>query len=381
MGIRKYDNLKNKLFLGLTVLILFILALHSIAGVEREDDSQIADLVLDLKSCSDPALSNRLEYRIGVLHFKKNRFLLARQCFEPLASQDQASLLIRVASQQMLAQSFRLEGKDRLALDSFSQLIDLLEKELGSGSSAVPFSQLRVSALLARAEIFQSQQNLEQSEREYQKLIAVLSQPSVHSSGSLSFAQVMDRCARVNFRLGRLNRSLELTEQAVRQFPNYTRVPMMRLEIECIRFCRTNGLTINFSEGSATLAVQVIGAIKETSHTIDPTSLLKTIEALTSEYGQNPCSAELMYHHGWLLDTLGRSDEAAKVFSHLGARKGKKSDLLLAYGKIQQAIILSEQARYAQAIKLLKTQPDFPDQSHLASMVDEVEKSIRILKR
>ena len=342
----------------------------------------IDNLKTVLAGCEETQLAARLEYRIGVLYFKTQQFAKAQTCFERLLLRPSLTRTLRGAALNMLVQSYRLQGDDRAALTTLAKLINV-SKENPHLTPAL--SQLRVFAHWTRAEIFLSQQNCTQARQEYQQLLSL---PQIDSE---LLPQILAHCAEINFRSGEFKQYLERTEQITRDYPDYLRLPLIRFRAECVRFCQANDLPIDSSQGSAQIAVQIIAAIKNNETPIEPGPLLQILTNLTQEYAQNPWSRLLIYHQGWLLDAQGSSRAAAVAFARHATDPipeqvsdgphNKTVATLQNYAGLQQAIILSEQAQYAQAANILDTLRNVPPQSHIAQMKKAVEKNIAILKR
>ena len=316
------------------------------------DKLQLAPLIESLKfslaTCDNTLLASRIEYRIGVLYTKTKQFQLARSWFVRVLARSQCPVLIRTTALNMLAQLDRLEGKAFSCLEYFGRIIDQLQKDFpGNDRMKLPsaLTQLWMSAHLARAEIFQKQQNHASSAREYKSLIDLISQSSFNLPDPSLLPELLDRGAAAYFQAGHLDTYLDLTDQLTRCCAIYPRLPQIRFEAACARFCRTHKVSIDNIKGPAVLPVQIISAVKKNKKHIDTTVLLQTLQQLTEQYNEHPNAAQLIYHYGWLLDALGKTHEATEVFSRFHVLPISDSfSTLQSYGQVCHALLLTEQA-------------------------------------
>ena len=408
---------KNEYWNGNTCSVLALAILFFIPGILWADDtsaiqqlkdtyhvnysadpnkaeSLIVGLETALTTCKNQFLAVRIEYRIGILYFRAGKLQKAREQFSRIAKRTQYPLLIQASSLNMTGQILRMKGANQPAVKTFDQLCALLEKHYPPErpiAIEVGLSRLWYSALLARAEIFQAQQNNPQGVIEYQRLIKLLSRKNISPQDRTLIPFVYEKMAQRQFRTGNTEQYLAIADRITAEFPQYPRVPLIHLETECLRFCQDKSLPIDFNKGPWNLPVQIIGRIGKLPDKAVASSFLRAVEELIGKYQDSPWADLLHYHFGWLLDGLEKSAKAAEIFAKIGASDNKDTSKVpqdnqiikttRQYAKIQYAIILAENAEYSQAMKVLQGIPVYPESSHLGKLSDVVSKNIQILKR
>lgn len=411
MVIPKNEYCNSKIWLYPTLLVLVALASITLADdtavIEKLNDSYhqnqlvdpnkaetiIADLKTGLTTCPDTYLTARGYYRIGILYFKAGQSPKAVEHFNNLADKSECPLLIRASSLNMLGQIYRMEGVRQRAADTFEQLCILLEKDCSVEQlldNESMWFKLWHSARQSRAEIFWVQQDYQQSTKEYQRIIKLLttnSNPQAKKLVPLAY----DRTAQIAFLMGDIDKYFEFSDRIIREYPQYQRIGLIKFEVTCVRFCRGNSLPMNFGKGICYVPVQIIGNISKVSGSVKVESVLQTLEGLIGEYKDSYWNTLLQYHYAWLLDGMGEKDKAGKVFARIYADDkestkdaGQENDIIETakeYAKIQYAIILGEKAEYARAKKVLATLKSHSQQSHLGKLAQDVGKSIKVLKR
>ena len=75
------------------------------------------------QSCNDALLKKRIQYRIGILHFKSQDLLQAYDCFEQVAENPDCPPGLHLASINMAAQTAWMQGRDEAALNHYNKLM------------------------------------------------------------------------------------------------------------------------------------------------------------------------------------------------------------------------------------------------------------------
>ena len=361
------------------------------ARENRDVEAIISDLQNALVKCQDDYLIARVKYRIGILYFKTGKINQAGEQFHQLLKEAECPMLIKTASLNMIGQIHRMKGAYEEALKVFDQLAAHFEEQYYSNGQVnveSAIEELWYAALLSRAQIYEAQENDKLSIAEYERVVRLLTK-SERENVRVRFPLVYDKMGQLHFRRSNIKKYLALVRSAISDFPHYQRVPLMKLEMECIKFARDNSLNLDLVKKAGNAPVWLIGKITSVENT-KVAAFTLTLERLCKESKDSKWGALLQYHYGWLLDRLGEKVRAAHIFAGIGAGSNKKEDdlqtkevftMIREYGHIQSAIICGENGEYAQALKILAGLRASPEQSHLGKLAASVRKSIKTLKR
>ena len=356
--------------------------------------SATTDLERALANCEDAYLAFRIRYRIGVMHFRAGMIRASKAGFLQIANDPKCPELIRACSFNMIGQISRLRAENKDALEAFSQVADLLEQRLSVDREYVPNSaiaKLWCSALLSRAEIYELQQDYTASITEYSRLLHALSQSKNKDLSSQYAPLANDRMSQLYLWEGDTDRYTELAEALTGRYPEYCRTPIVRLELECVKFLRSVSPKLEFPHGSFSAPAHVIVYLKGSNDGTSPQSVVDKLNGLCKEYRNTRAGILLQYHYAWLLDALGERPTAAEVFARIfsndavnansKSREKAIAETVQEYAKIQYAIMAGEKADYREALRVLSSLKAHPDKSHLSELAESVTKGIQTLKR
>ena len=364
----------------------------AIAPVEVK--SAVAELERALTNCEDSYLAFRIRYRIGVIYFRAGMIRPSKAGFLQIANDPKCPKHIRACSFNMIGQISRLRAENKDALEAFSQVADLSEQRLSvdreyATNSAI--AKLWCSALLSRAEIYELQQDYTASITEYSRLLHALSQSKSEHMQSQYAPLANDRMSQLCLRQGDTDRYTELAEALTGRYPEYCRTPIVRLELECVKFLRSVSPKLEFPYGSFSAPAHVIVYLKGSNDGTSPQNVVDKLNGLCKEYGNTRAGLLLQYHYAWLLDALGEKSKAAEVFARIFSNdavnaKSKSREKAIAetiqeYAKIQYAIMAGEKADYREALRVLSSLKAHPDKSHLSELAESITKGIQTLKR
>jgi tetratricopeptide (TPR) repeat protein len=360
-----------------------------------EAKSAVARLVTVLADCEDIYLAFRIKYRIGVMYFKAGMMRMSKARFLQIANDSKCPELIRACSFNMIGQISRLGAENKEALEAFNQVANLLEQRSFAGREYTPNSTLTklwCSALLSKAEIFEFQQDYTASITEYSRLLHALSQNKNKDMSSLYAPLANYKISQLYLQRGDIDKYIEIVEALTGDYPEYHRTPLVKLELECIKFMKSISANLEFlKDGSFAAPAHLIANLKDSKSGTSAESIVNEFDELCSKY-QNTCEGIfLQYHYAWLLDALGKKHKAAEILARIftmdiAYTSNKSQEKVIAeivreYAKIQYAIMAGEKADYKEALKVLGSLPTDPDKSHISELVKSVNKSIQILKR
>lgn len=192
--------------------------------------------------------------------------------------------------------------------------------------------------------------------------------------------------------MGRYGESLRLAERLMTDYAHFSKIPAIELEYRCMKYLADQHVDGEMKKGGFEAPARVISALAKSKADVSSEPFIRSIEQLCAKYRNSEWSALLSYHYAWMLDAVGRDQEAAAVFNSLcsvpavrdAAASSQSTSItgtLREYAKIQQAVILSERGDYPQALRVLamveKTQAD----AHTVTLAQSLGKSIDILKR
>jgi tetratricopeptide (TPR) repeat protein len=357
-----------------------------------EAEMMVNDLEKALADCDDDYLVFRIKYRIGVIYFKSHMMENSKSKFLQIANAPKCPELIRVSSLNMVGQISRLEGKNREALSAFKQVADLLERHLCDNRKSTAnsaFATLWHSALFSRAEIYESQHDYAASISEYNRLLHISGQNN-NILGQYS-PLVNDRISQLYLRQREIDKYINLAETLVKDYPEYRRTPIIKLELECVKFLKSIPSNIEFPNGSFVAPALFIAYLKNTRDRASALHAIDKINRLCAEYKNTYGGILLQYHYAWLLDALGEKDKAVEIFAKISSDNAvnmngiseKKAivEIVQEYSKIQYAIMAGEKADYQEALRALGSLRTHPDESHISVLARNVTEGMQILKR
>jgi tetratricopeptide (TPR) repeat protein len=353
----------------------------------------ISDLNQALGLCRDGDLRFRIKYRIGILYFKAGCFDKACDYFVDISQRPDCPDLIRLFSLNMSGQVHRMQARDKKALDAFENLIALSKRFLPKDAdelNLVTVLKLTVSAVFAKAEIYQYQQKFASAISEYNRALSLLKENKV--SGSVNYIPLaMDRIAQLNLIKDNLDVFCKTNQQLVEKYPGYYRIPIIRFETEAVKILKEKNPHIDFPRGSYETPAKLITYLKSSRDKDQMCRTLSLLENLCKQYEGTYGGFLLSYHYAWLLDAANQKDAAANVFAKLDKTVVKETydnpgiDIIVKtiadYAKLQQAIILGEVGNYKQALETLYLVGGDPNDTHLLNLTESVKKSLETLKR
>jgi len=356
-----------------------------------EANAAVAGLENALVECEDSYLAFRIRYRVGVLYFKANMMQMSRDRFLQIANNSECPESVRICSFNMIGQISRLEGKNVEALGAFDRVAGLLEQRLSKHTADPALLKLLCSALFSKGEIHEVQRDYAAGITDYSRLLDLLKQSKNEDMWEQYAPLLSDRISQLHLRQGDVEKYLEWAAALVAEYPTYYRTPIVKLEMECIKFLR--GVPVDFEavDGSFSAPARVIAFLKEKNKTLAP-EIAGKFERLCEEYRHTSYGGTLLhYHYAWLLDALGQKDRAAEILRRVGSADIAKTDnqsskgvvlgTLQEYARVQSAIMLGEKADYTDALQVLGSLRKHPDKSHLSELAKSVRESTEILKR
>ena len=411
MDIRKKDSCSLVLLIAWAGAIILIAKCISFAGAPTAgevmaatyklgheitpSDAQLAIAGLEklLVDCKDNNLAFRIKYRIGMIYFKARMNEAANSQFLHIANESGCPELIRVCSFNMIGQTFRMQGKNKEALDAFNQVANFAEQPLtdAKGKTVVPaFMKLCCSALLSRAEICRQQRNYAGSISEYDRLLRVLGQ---YEQGGLNeyIPLARDRISQLYLREGKIDKYMEIAETLSVDYPQYYRAGVIKFETGCVKFLRGVSKDYEFADGSFTAPSQLIAYFKDSKDKDSAKPVLDDLDRLCKVHSNTYGGILLNYHYAWLLDTLGEKDRAIEALAQLSSvnikdvnskvRLSAIAETVAEYAKIQRAIMLGEKGDYKKALEVVGSLCASQGQSHLSDLAKSVNEGILTLRR
>jgi tetratricopeptide (TPR) repeat protein len=359
-----------------------------------EAKSQVASLERSLAQCDESYLAARIRYRIGIIYCKGHLLKKAEAKFAQLVGDTECPETIRACSLNMIAQISRMLGRNPAALDAFNRVAALAEKRLSpenNGADSSVLKRLGCAALISRAEILEAAGDYRGAIAEYARLIELLKgskgRELLTSYGPLA----NDRASQLYLRGGDVDEYLRAVEKVVSDYPRYYRTPVARFEAECVKFLKKLSANSQFVNGSIDAPALAIGCFKNSKKQTHGQELIGVLERLCREHPGGYGEILLQYHHAWLLDKLGRKDEALEILTRIYSAdvvnaddKSAKSLILQTiqeYATIQSAIMLGEKADYTEALRVLGTLRKHADESHISVLARSVSEGLQILRR
>ena len=356
--------------------------------------SAIENLKKALIDCTDGYSASSIKYGTGVIYFKAGMQDDAKIAFRQTAGEANCPELIRICCFNMTGQISRLQGNDREALEAFEQAANLLEPSLSSRkehNTNPEFVRLLCSVLFARGEIYEVQENYSQSINEYNRLIQILRQNGNSDISGRYIPPAGDRISQIYLRMGDVNSYIKNAEELSADYPQYYRIPVIKLEMECVKFLKSHCVNFDSFKGSFSAPAQLIAYLKDSKDSNSAQEITAVFDNLCKEHSIGYGGILLQYHYAWLLDTLGEKNRAAEIFAMISAagipddgdkpREKAILETVAEYAKIQLAILLGERADYTEALRILNTMRTHPDKSHISELAKSVGKNLETLKR
>jgi hypothetical protein len=356
-------------------------------------ESAVASLEKALVNCKDEDIAFRIRYTIGVIYFKAHMMEASKTAFLQIANAPACPELIRVCSFNMIGQICRLSGQNKEALEAFNQVINLSEQDLSfnKGAAYPALVKLWCAALFSRAEIYELQRNLNAGITEYNRLLNGLRQIKNNDMLSRYAPLANDRMSQLYIRQGDIDTYIKLAEALTINYPEYYRAPIIKLEIECVKFLKDIHEDPEFVNGSYVVPANVIAYLNGSKEKTSAYPIANKLAILSKENQNSYSWFLLQYEYAWLLDALGERDKAAEALSQItssnlaslgnGLNRIAVVKMIQDYAKIQRAIILGEKANYTEALEMLATLRSDPNESHISKLAESVTESIQILKR
>lgn len=356
-------------------------------------EALIAGLRQGLGSCEDVYLAYRIKYRVGVLLFRIGNYEQAKEQFIHVTRNDKCPAVIRAAGVNMLGQMYRMEGNVEAALQHFGELVTYSQKRLSSNSvpaDRAALARFCASALLAQAEMLESQEKWRDSIVPYSHLVKLLSPDYQTEQKKQLLALAHDRVAQLYFRVGDMKQYFSHIDLLTGDVATYQRAPLAAMEKAFIEFSQKVSLQIDSAMGPWDVPAQVIGKADKITNKQELERFCQTLAGLCRRYQDSPASVLLRYNYAWLLDAIGEKAKAIKAFEAIVAfgndgkiptGKGDLPAMIREYAKIQHAILLAENGAYTKALQSLNILDAHPEQSHLGRLAESVGKSLQTLKR
>jgi len=359
-----------------------------------EAESHVARLEESLTECNDLYLAARIRYRIGVIYCKAHLLKEADATFSQIADDTGCPKLVRACSLNMAGQTARTLGRDLTALDAFNRLASLAEEQLlpeDKGASGSALEKLGCAALISRAEILETSGDYKGAIAEYARLIKAL-KGDRHCELLTSYGPMAnDRISQLYLRQDNVDEYLKAVARLASDYRRYYRTPVATFEAECIKFLKRVSPDSHFVNGSIEAPALAIGYVKNFKTENPAHELIGLLERLCQEHRGTYGEILLKYHHAWLLDALGRKDEALEILTRIcsadmvNAEDKSPTSLVLQtireYARLQSAIILGEKADYTKALRVLGTLGKHSDESHISILAGSVIEGIKILRR
>ncbi|HUW18898.1 MAG TPA: hypothetical protein VMW16_06310 [Sedimentisphaerales bacterium] len=359
-----------------------------------EAKAAVSRLEKALVDCGDAYIGFRIRYRTGVICFKARMMETSEARFSQIANEPNCPELIRICSFNMIGQITRLEGRDREALAAFDRAANLLEQRLAVGPEHCDnpaMVKLCCSVLFSSAEICEQRREYAAAITAYSRLLRVLSKSKnidlLKQYGPLA----IDRISQLYLRQGRVAKYMEMGDTLITNYPEYYRVPIVELEIECVKVLKVVAADCDLSGGGFGAPAQAIGYIKNSGEKTSAGPIVDKLDRLCRKYQTTYGGILLQYHYAWFLDALGEKDKAMKVLGRIASidfggsnHKFWESRIIETtqeYAKTQYAVMLTEKEDYGEALRVLGSLRTHPDKSHIAELANSLTNCIQILKR
>jgi len=360
----------------------------------EEAQKIVLDLNKALEESGDEYLSYRIKYRIGIIYFKANALNESMDQFVKIIDDSQSPEDIRALSLNMVGQISRMQGKNADALKAFQRTINIFENRLKNDRGlARDMSSIKVyvSSIISSAEIYELQHNYLEGISQYNYLQKILKENNLEDFQNQYSALVNDKISQLYLRDGETEKYMSYAEKVLADSTEYARKPVVKLEMACVEYLSAQNKDIEFPNGSFEAPSLLIAHIKNTEVKSQFEKMIELIDTMSDNYKNQNGGDLLLYHYAWLLDTMGNKDKAFKIFSQIIPKSkvnetDKTGGLKIAstiqeYAKIQYAIMAGEKMEYNDALKVLDTLGEYPENTHLSELSKSVIESIKTLKR
>jgi len=280
-----------------------------------------------------------------------------------------------------MGQICRLKGKNREALESFSAMVKLTQDrgEIRKEFSNAGYVRLLCLVMLSRAEIMETQKEDQKALEEYDRLLILLDKIKPEQrSNCTDVGAVLDRMSQCYLRQKKIDQYIACAEKIIRKHPDYDRVPLVKLELACTRYAKKKNWSFSSENNSYTFPVRILGSLGRTCDS----DFVNEIKKICKESKNSRWSAQVEYHYGWLLEFRGEYQKATEVFAGLARKKEPQKDhsTLIEYARIEYAVLLSEQAKYKQAMAILNDIHPAGG-THISKLVEALKQNLQMHMR
>jgi len=246
---------------------------------------------------------------------------------------------------------------------------------------------LYISSVLGKVEIYIFQRKYVEAADQCTQAIQDLKKGVVSLSEYLPV--LYDRISQLRLKVGNIEEYLNTVSIIVKKYPDYNRVALVKLESFAIQFLKEKGIEQDYTNSSLNAPVQLISYAKENKGSQD----IPRIESLLNqlcEQSINSCEHWLIkYHYAWFLDAIDKREDSCKLFGEIIAsiesNRETRDDYLtraiLAYSKLQKALMDGEHERYKEAMECLDSIENDMMGTHISKLSDSIRNSLEILKR
>ncbi|MHC5060687.1 MAG: tetratricopeptide repeat protein, partial [Planctomycetota bacterium] len=249
--------------------------------------------------------------------------------------------------------------------------------------------KLAAAAGFTRAEIYQYNQDYDSAIAEYKKIIASLKDKEPFAKTYAPLA--LDRMSQFYLIEGKVEDYNQTAAGLVEKYPDYYRVPILRLETEAVKILKQKEPSVNFPRGSFDAPAKLIALIKDSGDKELNYKVTVLLKDLSSQYGQSYGGILIGYHYAWLLDSSGKQKQAAEILEGVCKQAAAvNSDVpgtasvtstLNNYSKLQQAVIFGEENEYREALEIIYSLKPDPNDVHMLNLSDSIKKALETLKR
>lgn len=358
----------------------------------EEAKSAVSHLEWTLADCRGSYLAFRIRYRIGVIYFQAGMMKPSRAEFLQTSDDPKCPEPIRIFCFNMIGQISRLVAENEEALKAFDKVANFLQRALFIDkryASDSAMTKLWCSSLLSRAEIYELQHNYQASINEYTRFLDAFDRNGNIDTLSQYAPLVYDRMSQLYLRIGNIEKYAELARALIERYPEYSRMPIVHLELECVKFLK--GTSASFPNGSFCAPATVIAYLKSSDNTASARKIIDSLNELCKAYQNTHAGILLQYHYAWFLDTVGEERKAREILSRISFTDAFKvndnssqetiAGIIQEYAKIQYAVMAVEEAEYKEALSVLGSLNAHADESHISELAKAVTKSIQTLKR
>jgi len=401
MDIPKSDGFRVLVRLVLSATIISVVGQLSFAAAEDQADfsaprrgraeSKVAELNRSLQNDNDRHKDFRLRYQMAMTRFKESKLDSAESEFRKLIEDSACPEDVRILSLNMIGQICRLQAKEQEAIKAFGQVLKAIEQSLASKDSDPPtncLKQLFCLVTFSRAEIYEFVNEYQAAVLEYKRLLEFIKEIKGESEFSRFIAPARDRICQLYLQQGHIKEYIASAEALIAECPHYYRIPLVSLEVECLKFLKKQGINYDCSMGTFGIPASVLAYLKSSQAKVQADDIIDMAGRLYKKYRGTYGAVLLGYHYGWFLDTIGRKNEAAKILHQVYTEDIVDTDksrreiinTVRAYACIQSALILSEMRHYREAIQTLQDLKSPEQQSHISKLAKSIRETIKILK-